>query len=180
MKEYTLEELSEYNGKNGKVYIADQMFFTGADENPIQGYVQITSDGVRLTGSVVFGDRNKEAFATALPLVTEPESIMIFSHIASDATYFTGLAILNPDDSQVTATIDLYRSDGTLEASTVEVIPAKRRISRLVTEYFPELIGVDRSSGYIRVTADGGVASFALFGTHDLSVLSAIPAQRAP
>jgi hypothetical protein len=167
-------------GGNGKVHIADQMFFAGARETPIQGYVEISSDGVRLSGSVVFGDRHNEAFATALPLVREPQETMIFSHIASDARYFTGLALLNPNESEATATIDLYRSDGILEATTTELIPAKRRISRLVTEYFPELAGVERSSGYIRVKVDMAVASFALFGTRDLSVLSAIPAQRAP
>jgi hypothetical protein len=58
-----------------------------------------------------------------------------------------------------------------------ETLEAQRRISRLITEYFPALTDQNQSSGYIRVTAPGGIASFALFGTHGLSVLSAIPAQ---
>ncbi len=46
--------------------------------------------------------------------------------------------------------------------------------------YFPDLIGQDISSGYVRLTADKGVASFALFGPNNLSVLSAVPPQVVP
>jgi len=49
-----------------------------------------------------------------------------------------------------------------------------------LSQYFPDLEGQDIASGYIRVTADKGVASFALFGTRTLSVLSAIPPQVVP
>jgi hypothetical protein len=49
-----------------------------------------------------------------------------------------------------------------------------------LTELFPSLAGANRSSGYIRITVDKPVAGFALFGTHDLSVLSAVPPQVVP
>jgi hypothetical protein len=165
----------------GKIYIDDPSFFrflsVGRPGLVTQGYVEITSDGIRLAGSVVFGDVERTAFSSALPLVSTLERTLIFSHIASDDTYFTGLAIVNPNEADTLAAVSLYGADGKLEASATQLIPAKGRVSRLLTEYFPALAGQNRASGYIRVSADKGVASFALFGTHRLSVLSAIPAQ---
>jgi hypothetical protein len=168
-------------GGNGKIHISSSDFFGATDPRQIiQGYVEVIGLGVRLAGSVVFGDAQKGIFSSALPLVSSLQKSVIFSHLASDGQYFTGLAILNPADSDTLATIDLYGSDGTLEMSTTQTIPARQRKSRLLTEYFPALIGQNRISGYFKVTVFGEVACFALFGTRDLSVLSAIPAQPVP
>jgi hypothetical protein len=100
--------------------------------------------------------------------------------VASDATYFTGLAILNPNSTDAIATIDIHGADGKLDRSVTTIIPARNRLSKLLTEYFPSLVGQNRSSGYIRITVDKPVAGFELFGKHDLSVLSAVPPQVVP
>jgi hypothetical protein len=39
------------------------------------------------------------------------------------------------------------------------------------------MIGQNIGSGYVKITADRPVVSFATFGTHDLTDLSAIPGQ---
>jgi hypothetical protein len=159
----------------GKLRITDQEFFVPAGSTLKQGYVEVKSDGVRLAGSVVFGDPGRSRFASALPLVGQLKTEMVFSQLASNDTYYSGLAILNPNPSQVTAHIDVYDEKGSVIASKDEVIAGGQRISKLLIEYFPELGGQDRGKGYIRVRTDGGVASFALFGTKD--ALSAVPAQ---
>jgi len=164
----------------GKVYINDQSFFEAVGSNVSQGYVEISSRSVRLAGSVTFGDPGSGRFASALPLASTLDHSMVFSQVASNDTYFTGLALLNSGAQEAAATIEVYREDGTLAAATTEIIPARQRISRLLTQYFPALLGESWSSGYIRVTSDRGLAGFALFGTHDLSVLSAVPAQQLP
>jgi len=140
----------------------------------------VRSDGVRLAGSVVFGDPERSRFASALPLVGELQREMVFSQLVSNETYFTGLALLNPGDEEVAVQIRLYDELGAVIASKEERIAGRRRVSRLLTEYFPQLVGQNRSLGYIRVSADRGVASFALFGTQDLSALSAVPAPKIP
>ena len=169
---------------NGKLYLSDQRVFLdpGADltKTVTQGWVEITSNGARLVGSVTFGNAGSQNFASALPLVDEVNRNVIFSHAASNATWFTGVALLNPGSISAQATIDLYGADGRLEATVATDVPAKGRKSRLLTELFPMLTGMDRTSGYIRVTSTQPLASFALFGTTSLSVLSAIPAQPAP
>jgi hypothetical protein len=78
------------------------------------------------------------------------------------------------------ATIDLYRSDGVREASVTATVPAGTRKCKLLTELFQSLVGKDRTSGYVRINSNAPLACFALFGTSDLSVLSAIPARPAP
>jgi hypothetical protein len=166
---------------NGKIYVSDPSFFLGS--SPIQttaGYVKVTSSGVRLSGNVVFFDAINGIFSTALPLVSTLQQSVVLSHVASNASYFTGLAILNPNSADTTVQIQLYTAAGQLDTSVTKVIPAGHRISQVLTEYFPALAGQDRTSGYIKVIADNGIASFGVFGTTSLSVLSAIPAQPAP
>jgi hypothetical protein len=168
----------------GKLFVSDQAFFSdSALQNPdqiLQGYVEITGIGLHLTGSVVFGDAKRGIFTSALPLVSALWNTAVFSHIASDETYFTGLAILNPNDVDATATIELHGSDGELVGSVNQALSPHSRVSRLLTEYFPVLVGQKWTSGYFKVKVDHGAACFALFGTNDLTVLSAIPPEQEP
>ncbi len=162
----------------GKLAITDQKFFVDAGGTLKDGYVEVRSDGVRLAGSVVFGDPGQQQFSTALPLVGGLLTDMVFNQVASDPTYFTGIAIVNPNPGPVTARIEVYDANGTLVTSADQPIPANGRVSKLLPEYCPDLQGKTRDGGYIRVHTDAGVASFALFGTTALSSLSAVPAQQ--
>jgi hypothetical protein len=165
----------------GKLAIDDQAFFATAGEDILQGYLQIVGDGVRLTGSVTFGDALGLSFTAALPLVSTLTNSLVFSQVASNDIYFTGIALVNPGDSEAVATVDVYSAQGGLPQNTKQVrIPARQRYSGVLTQFFTEFTGIDLHSGYIRITVDKGVASFALFGTNNLSVLSAIPPQTAP
>ena len=164
----------------GKIQVTDQAFFVDAGDVLTQGYVKITSDGPRLAGGVVFGDPGRSIFSSALPLVSTLQTAVIFGQVASNTTFFTGVAIINPNGMAVSALIEVFDRNGSLVVSKNEMIPAGQRRSLLLTQYFSSLVGEDISSGYIRVTIDKGVASFALFGTNDLSVLSAVPPQLVP
>ncbi len=175
----------------GKVYISDPSFFFEcvdelfgefdcAPETLVQGYLEIVSSGVRLAGSVVFGSSGDRTFTSALPLESTLQTRMTFSQVASNATYFTGIALLNPNEEETSASIEVYSSSGSLIASKTEAIGGRMRKSQLLTQLFTELPGLDLSSGYIKVTSERGLASFAVFGTTNLSVLSAIPAQAIP
>jgi PKD repeat protein len=164
----------------GKIYISNQRYFVAAGDAQIQGYLEITSSGPRLAGSVVFGDPDRNQFAASLPLVSTPRSTMVFSQVVSDSNYFTGLAILNPNGSPANASIEVYDPSGNRVASKIEIIPAGRRSSGLLTDYFPILKDQNISGGYIKVTSDRNVASFALFGTTNLSVIAAVPPQAIP
>ncbi len=163
---------------NGKLYIEDQEFFQASQTSG--GYVEIASDGIKLAGSVLFGDINRRAFFSALPLVSGLQTSAVFSHIASDDFYFTGIAVVNPNVTEASVELQVYSAAGNLIDSTRIRIPAGQRRCRLLTEFLPSMAGKAQLNGYMRLNADIPVASFCLFGTHDLSVLSAIPGQAAP
>ena len=166
----------------GKIFVAEQDFFLPDPELSLltQGYVEISSDGPKLAGSVVFGDPDRSRFSSSLPLISGLETGLVFGQVASNDTYFMGLALLNPQGSNVSVTVEIFDKDGQQIRSVTFEIGPLRRISKLLTEYFEDLVGIDLSSGYIRITAEEPIAGFALFGTHDLSVLSAVPAQITP
>jgi hypothetical protein len=125
----------------------------------------------------VFSDPLRSSFATALPLVAQLQRTMVFSQVASDQTNFTGLAILNPNDATAVARLELFREDGVMDASARITIPARQRISQVLPQIFLTLQRLNRTSGYIRITVDQGVAAFSVYGTNDLKTVSAVPPQ---
>jgi hypothetical protein len=100
---------------------------------------------------------------------------VIFSHIASNDLYYTGLAMVNPGETGANTTIELYEANGTPIASHSFYLPPGQRKTRVLTELFPALEEQDHSAGSIRIISDMPLASIALFGTRDASILSAIP-----
>lgn len=164
---------------NGKLHIDDPEFFLSPDSSTMTtGYVELTSSGLRLAGSTVFGDRINRRFSSALALISSLNTSVVFSHVASNDLYFTGIAMLNTQaDRMATVTLELYSSDGILLQRKTDWLGAGQSQARLLTEYFPSFAGQDRTSGYVRLISDPPIASFALFGTHGLSALAAIPPQ---
>jgi hypothetical protein len=161
---------------SGKSQITAQNYFVNPSSQ-IQGYVRLVSN-TNIAGAVVFGDPARNTFSAALPMVSKLQTSSVFSQVASDSVYFTGLAVLNPGDAAVTFTLEVFDKTGTLVATKSVSVGAKRRTSQLLTQHFPSLPSM--SSGYFRVTAPQGLVSFALFGTNNLSVLSAVPSQAVP
>ena len=164
----------------GKLWVADQNFFLNPGSSVVQGHVEITSDGLALSGSVVFSDSDRATFSSALPLVSTLHGSFTFGQVASDETYFTGIAILNPSENPAGALVEIFDRLGARIAATRETIPAGGRRSRLLTEYFPGIRGQSHRGGYVKVSADRAIAGFALFGTHDLTSLSAVLPQTGP
>jgi hypothetical protein len=165
---------------NGKLQITDQNFFLQAGEELMSGFVEIRSDGPRLTGAIVFGDPGRETMATSLPLTTGLMTAMVFGHVVSNATWWTGITLVNPGAVEAGVTINLYDRMGELVRTKYERIPASHRTIGLLTGYFKGLMEEGFQQGYMRVTSDQGLAGFAIFGTNELSVISAIPPQVVP
>ena len=167
----------------GKLFISEQSFFSSSAPQK-QGYIEITSSGPRLSGSVVFGDQSRSTFSSSLPLVANLHREMIFGQVASaeqsSPAWFMGLALLNTGSANANATVQVFDEYGLLVKSGNFLVPARRRLSQLLTQYFPDLAGRDILKGYLRVTTDQPLASFAIFGTTSLSVLSAVPPQLVP
>jgi len=159
----------------GKIQISSN--WLGTIKESKAGYLEIESNR-RLTGSVVFTDPDGGRFAGALPLQASGARKLVYSHLVSSADFFTGLTLLNPGASVATVAIEVFSYDGQLVAGKIETIEAGKRISRLLTEYCPELADKSLDSGYLRVTSDQDIFSFALFGAFDLRFLAAVQGSR--
>jgi len=160
----------------GRAVVPHTAMLLGGDAAGLQqGYLRIQSDASRVTGCILFGDSSGAQFQAALPLVSQTQTELIFAHVASDDRYFTGVALLNPNSRPVTLTLTVSNASGDSIGVYALELPAKARLARLLTELLPGLPYLTR--GYFRVSASLPIAGFAVFGTHDLSVLSAILAQ---
>jgi hypothetical protein len=164
---------------NGKLYIDDSGFFMPLDPDVLNGgYVEIISDGIRLSGSIVLGDINRQSFYAALALISSLQDSVLFSHVASDDIYFTGICILNPNTQPTTVRLELYDANGSLREIQYRYIGAKQQQSSLLSQYFISLMnGQNQTSGYVRIFSTVPIASYAAFGTRNLSMISAIPPQ---
>lgn len=163
---------------NGKILISAEDLFGASADQVHRGHLEITSSGPKLAGTATFGNPTGDGFSSALPLTSETATAVALAHAVSNRDLYTGIAIVNASSTDGSAKISLFRSDGTLEASTAVALPHGRGVARLLTQFFPAL-GERDITGYVRITSDVGVVALALFGRTDLSVLSAIPANAA-
>jgi hypothetical protein len=127
-----------------------------------------------LSGSIRFANIDGSASAT-LPIALTPGNDFVYSHIAQDANWFTGMTVLNPNTAEAKITIDVYKRDGVKTGTYSSRLLPGERFSKLLYQLVPESEG--QSGGYVRVSSDEWLTSFALFGTNDLRSLSAIPPQ---
>ncbi len=98
----------------------------------------------------------------------------VFSHVAQDYQYFTGIALLNPNALPATAVLQVFDRTTRLSASATVRLEGGERIAKLLSELTPIK---NQIGGFIRIVSDRDLMMFSLFGTNTLSVLSAIPAQ---
>jgi hypothetical protein len=161
----------------GKLWINDPQFFGASSAEQLAGYVAISAPGARLAGSVTFGDARQETYASTLPLVGLLQRNLFFSQLASDQTYYTGLAVLNPGPDIALVTLEAFAPDARRLGMVQLVISGGKKLSRVLTELLPGLAGQDIRAGYIRLTSNRDIAAYAVFGTHAGTALSAIPAQ---
>ncbi len=154
-----------------KVVSGPAVFEAGASNS---GYLSIRSDRL-LTGAVFFGDELGARMQTALPLVTTGLKDIIYSQVAQNEIYYTGLAAINPGSTEAHLSVSVYDELGVEKGTGSETLGAGCRFSKLLTQIAS---GVpDMGRGYFRVKSDQPVFSFAVFGTTTFSVLSAVPAQ---
>lgn len=127
-----------------------------------------------LNGSVRFKSQDGR-LSSALPLLLKGGTSALYSHVAQDLGFFTGVAVLNPQSDPVDVTVEVFDQNALQVGSKTLTLPAGGRQARLLVELIPQVIG--QLGGYFRVRADASVISFALFGDFAGELISAIPAQ---
>jgi hypothetical protein len=162
----------------GRFLVSEAAFF-GLDPDRIaEGYLRISSSSTLITGAVLFSDTHKAQFRTALPLLVYGRGELIYPQAVQDATYFTGLAVVNTNSQQASVSVRIFDRNGNSLGQGQRVLAANARFSELLSQIDPHLVQL--SSGYFTVSSDHPVLSFAVFGTHNLSAMAAIPGQPPP
>ena len=146
-----------------------------------EGWLLVDSGTQPLVGCLTFGNPQDNHIMSTLPLLSAPATEMFFAQCANSnvggVDFFTGIAVINPNEAATDVTFYIHGSDGTLHGTAVRSLAAREKYVRLI--HFIEGIGTlpTMSSGYIRITATQPVFSFVLFGDTPLNFLSGVPAQ---
>jgi len=145
------------------------------------GYLKVDTQGASgIVGCITFGDASQGEFLSCLPLQWEGHDDYILGHIANGTlgsiTYFTGMAVLNPDDDDREVQISAYNQYGVLLDSQSMTINGHHRGIFLLDGLMPGLAAI--FGGYILVDGpdEGELMVFILFGNAPFQFLSAVSA----
>ena len=141
--------------------------------SPAVGSLKVDADGPGIIGDVLFGDPTTLRFAASCALESRKFRAAVFSHVANDSYYFTGLAVLNPTSRTASITLDVYTVSGQKTGSVVMQLGPGQRFSKLLTELLP--VSAGQMKGFISLTSDQPILAQELFGDKSLSFLSAVP-----
>lgn len=87
---------------------------------------------------------------------------MIYPHIASDNSWWTGVVAYNPEDTACQLTITAYDENGTVLGSRNETVQARTRYIGLAAD-----LDLPAGTQWMRIDASHPISGFELFGTHD-------------
>ncbi len=149
-----------------------QLLSLGAQATAI-GSLIVSADGQGVLGDVIFGDPARMNFAASLPLQTQKFSQAVFNHVANASGYFTGLALLNPNQQSTSITVEVFSETGVKAGTYTTSLSSNSRFSRLLTELVPGSVGQMR--GFVVLRSTYPVIAQQLFGDGAMEFLSAVP-----
>jgi hypothetical protein len=167
---------------NQQVQTLDKLF-PSIGSSLTTGYLRIDVESSHLgpyvtapaiSGSVRFTSAGGTG-STALPLSVAASSDFVYSHVAQDAGYFTGVALINPNPVAVTTSLEVFKADGVSVGSASIPLQPGEKIAKLLFELITGTAG--QTGGFVRIRSSLPLVSFSLFGTSDGKSLSAIPPQ---
>lgn len=139
----------------------------------VVGSLRVDADGGGVLGDVVFGSPNLR-YAAALPLQNQLAVKAVFSQVANiPGSFYTGLALHNPQGRTAGVRIEVFRADGSLAGGNEIELQPGWRISKTLTELVPASDGVIR--GYVRIESTEPLVLQQMFGDFAQSLLAAVP-----
>ena len=126
-----------------------------------------------ICGMVLYGkDDPIRGGVAGLPASVEPARDHVLVHFASDATWWTGIAVANPNAAQAEVTVTIYDSYGQLLSAPANwVVPCYGKVAQTVSGILSGQIG----SGWIKVQSDVDVVAFGVYGNSGTGALGALP-----
>lgn len=140
----------------------------------VSGWILVDVDQAGLVGSAEFQVYGGKGMST-VPFQAAPSSQMIFSHVAQGSGLSTGLVLINPGSADANVTLQVFRSDGTINSSAELQVPAGGRIAGLLPDLL-EGLG-EQLGGYVKVDSDSDLVGLELFYADSLEYIAAVEAQ---
>jgi hypothetical protein len=144
------------------------------------GYVRVTADGP-IAGVIDYGasDEGGEAIVAAQ---LNPQTSVLFAHIADLFPWFTGIAFQNPSNAAASIEVFAMNPDGTLIGGAANVpaarfmLPAGAKTAKLLSELVPQTQTRTGDGGFVFVRTTNAVPIHAiqLFFTRNLKILANI------
>jgi len=131
-------------------------------------YSQVEFDGVS-----VFGTADGQT-QVAMPLFSNPREQMLFPYVYISDFYYTGITLVNQENTEANVFLTAYTEDGAPLGTTSTVIGAMSKYVRLLDEVFAGL--EPASIRAIQVAADQPLIGFELFGSYVEPGLAGLPA----
>ncbi|HEV8132694.1 MAG TPA: leucine-rich repeat domain-containing protein [Acidobacteriota bacterium] len=151
--------------------VATMFGFSGP--NVLDGWIKVESTSAAVNGYVSYGTGKSVAAVAPAPVGLKRA---IFSHLATSAGFFNGVAVLNPSTLAANVRILAIQPGGLVLGSYDTVLQPGQRLSKLITELIPPAAG--QGGGVIWVKSDNPVYLTELFGT--ANTLANVPPQPAP
>ena len=142
----------------------------------IDGYIHFeTQTNTRgVIGFLDYGSR--EGMLAAVEAQAEGYSDLFFPQVAEGGSYYTGLALLNPNSESSIVTLDAFAAGGSRTGSTIVNLKPREREARLLSELLQPQI--NQVGGYLRLTATRPIFALGLYGSgNSLTFLASVPGQ---
>ncbi|PIE03217.1 MAG: hypothetical protein CSA81_03540 [Acidobacteria bacterium] len=140
------------------------------------GVFKENNSQIRLAGAEIFGkvDGNRQTAGLLLddngqdnPNFTFIRNDIYFTHIArSIEQFWTGLAIVNPTDQQLSFRLIAYGDGGSVVGRKDYNMGPNEKLVDTATNMLAD-IGSPANIDWIKIEADQGIVGYELFGTHD-------------
>jgi hypothetical protein len=144
-------------------------------ERSFVGSLLIEAPSGGIVGDVVFGSTGL-AYAAASPLQGGSYHEAILGHVANlPGLFFTGLALLNPEKHASQIEVSVFSADGTSTGTASVNLQPQGRLSDVLSNLIQGAGG--QVGGYIILRSSSPFFAQELFGTQNLSLLSAVSAQ---
>ncbi len=166
---------------NGKILLDNpELAQNVTSRNEAQGYLEISSEEVRLTGHVSFPGAGQPKANLSLPLAGILRNSALFSNITQNGIGSATMTLINPADGIVSVKMELYSGDGRIAGVASDVIYPHACRSWPISDSFPGISTRAWTSGYVKVTADQPIAIFSPLASSYSPVFTIIPAQNIP
>src|SRR5213594_2109396 len=142
----------------------------------IDGYIRFETE-TNTSGVIGFLDYGTTdgAALSAVEAQGEGYSNLVFSQVVEGGSFYTGLALLNPNNEPSIVTLDVFDTGGNRTGSAIVNLDSGEREAGLLSDFLQS--NVNQFGGFVRITATRPIFALELFGSSNARFLASVPAQ---